>query len=57
VAYDVRNPWPDGKSVDLRHYEICAKHADEFWPDGVPDCGCYVERDQAQRIRDRLVPR
>ena len=55
-AFDVGNPWPDGKPRDERHYEVCDKHADEFWPRGVPDQGRYVDRDEAARIRKHLVP-
>jgi len=66
-AYDVRNPWPIGPE-DLRHYEVCQKHADELWPD-VPErdapaikglypglVGRYLSRDEAERIRKRAVP-
>ncbi len=52
-AFDVWNPWPDGKGEDRRHYEVCDKHAAEFWPRGVPT---YVERDLAAKIRKRVVP-
>ena len=55
-AFDVWNPWPDGKGKDRRHYEVCNRHANEFWSRMPKDGGMYVDRNEAERIRDRLVP-
>jgi hypothetical protein len=51
-AFDVWNPWPDGKPENRRHYEVCDKHAAEFWP-YVPG---YVEKETAVRIAERVMP-
>ncbi len=53
VAFDVRNPWPDGKPTDERHYEVCLRCANEFWGP-VPESGAWLARERAQRIRDRV---
>lgn len=41
VAFDVRNPWPDGKPTDERHYEVCLRCANEFWGP-VPESGAWL---------------
>ena len=55
-AFDVRNSWPDEKPEDRRHYEVCGRHADELWGIVPSRTGRYLDREQAERIRNRSVP-
>jgi len=55
-AFDLYDPWKAhgvfwSGDEDRRHYEVCDKHAAEFWP----ELG-YVEKERAEAIRRRVVP-
>lgn len=59
-AFDVFDPWRanyhgvgnPAPGTPMEHYEVCDEHAAEFWPH-VPG---YVEKENAARIRERVVP-